>query len=44
MLRTVIPGYVNTKMIQGMNLPKFLISEPADLARKILFLIKRKNL
>jgi len=40
---TVIPGYVNTKMIQGMNLPKFLISEPVDLARKIFISYKKKK-
>jgi len=40
---TVIPGYVNTKMIKGMNLPKFLISEPIDLARKIFISYKKKK-
>jgi decaprenylphospho-beta-D-erythro-pentofuranosid-2-ulose 2-reductase len=32
---TIIPGYVNTKMIDGMSLPKFLISQPDELAKKI---------
>jgi short-subunit dehydrogenase len=32
---TIIPGFVNTKMIKNINTPKFLTSEPKDIANKI---------
>lgn len=40
---TIIPGYVNTKMIKGMSLPKFLISEPEELAKKIYDAVQKNK-
>jgi len=40
---TIIPGYVNTKMIKEMSLPKFLISEPEELAKKIYDAVQKNK-
>ena len=32
---TVKPGYVKTKMTQGLKLPKILVSKPSEIAKKI---------
>lgn len=42
---TVKPGFVNTKMTKGMNLPKLLTAEPEEVANDIYKAIqKRKNI
>lgn len=40
---TVKPGFVNTKMIRGMDLPKRLIAEPEDVANDIFYAWKKKK-
>ena len=40
---TVIPGYVNTKMIRDINPPKFLVSEPKDVAIAIRKAVTKKT-
>ena len=40
---TVIPGFVNTKMVKDLNLPNFLLSNPDDVANKIYLAVKKKK-
>jgi len=41
---TVKPGFINTKMTEGLNLPKPVTAEPGDLGRAIFRAVKnRKN-
>ena len=40
---TVIPGFVNTKMVKVRNLPNFLLSNPDDVANKIYLAVKKKK-
>ncbi|NRQ19153.1 putative oxidoreductase [Ensifer sesbaniae] len=40
---TVLPGYVATKMTEGMNLPARLTAQPSDVAERIVVAVKRKN-
>jgi decaprenylphospho-beta-D-erythro-pentofuranosid-2-ulose 2-reductase len=40
---TVKPGYVNTKMTKGMQLPKILVSNPDNVAKEIYIAQKKKQ-
>jgi len=40
---TIKPGYVKTKMIEGMALPSFLTAQPADVAESIWKAFERKK-
>ena len=42
---TVLPGFVNTKMTEGMNLPSLLVVEPKDIADSIFHaVVAKKNI
>jgi decaprenylphospho-beta-D-erythro-pentofuranosid-2-ulose 2-reductase len=40
---TVLPGFVRTKMTEGLDLPKRLVSEPEEVAKKIYGSYRRRN-
>ena len=40
---TVVPGFVDTKMTQGMDLPSWLTAEPDELANTIYKAVKRRT-
>ncbi|WP_245442429.1 SDR family oxidoreductase [Mesorhizobium hawassense] len=40
---TVLPGYVATKMTEGMNLPAGLTAQPNEVAEAIVLAVKRKK-
>ena len=40
---TVLPGFVDTKMIEGMELPKRLMTSPEELACRIMRAIEKKQ-
>lgn len=40
---TVLPGFVNTKMTDGMNLPRLLTAEPSEVAEAIYHAAKNKK-
>jgi len=40
---TIKPGFVNTKMTRGMDLPKKLVAEPEDVAENIFKAWKKKK-
>ncbi|CDI12065.1 SDR family oxidoreductase [Agrobacterium pusense] len=40
---TVLPGYVATKMTEGMNLPAWLTAQPSEVAESIVVAVERKK-
>ncbi|QFI70458.1 Sorbitol-6-phosphate 2-dehydrogenase (plasmid) [Sinorhizobium alkalisoli] len=40
---TVLPGYVATKMSEGMNLPARLTAQPSEVAESIVVAVERKK-
>jgi short-subunit dehydrogenase len=40
---TVLPGFVNTKMTEGMALPQRLVAQPSDVAKAVFAATQKRR-